>query len=173
MQKSETLILNTSDKFKRAYRLLETYFRVEVFINSGHLLPEKIKEKACDIDFRQLKGLLFSFFDKYNIIISVGAYSIDKSKNNNSIKCRWQYCINVDDTEIIEGDFDKREYAEFIAFQKAFQFLDTQLFIEYSKDRFFDESSDSACLNVNWQHLNKVLNYRRENLIITKVVNQN
>lgn len=168
MQKSEILIKNTSDKLKRAYRLLETYFRVEVFINSGNLLPEQIKNNICDIDFRQLKGLLFSFFDKHNIIISVGAYSINKSKDNSLVKCRWQYYINIDGTEIIEGDFEKREYAEFIAFQKAFQFLDTQLFIEYSKDRFFDESSDSACLNVNWVHLNKVLNHRRENLIISK-----
>ena len=68
--------------------------------------------------------------------------------------------IEVED--IIEGDFAKREYAEFIMFKKAFQFLDTRLFIKDTKNRFIDESSDSSCLNVNWKHLSIVLNHKRK-----------
>ena len=163
-QQSLILISNTSSKFKRAYKVLEFYLIKEVNRFEQNLLPEQIKELICQTDFKELRGILYSFFDKNNILVSISPYDITKS-NDEKINSKWKYFISIDGTEIIEGEFKKREYAEFVAFQKAFEFLDTMLFIKDTSNRFYDQSADSSCLNVNWQHLNKVLNHKRKSLI--------
>jgi hypothetical protein len=162
-QQSTILIKNTFDKYKRAYKSLEFYLKKEVDRFQENLLPEQIRELVCQTSFKEFRGLLYSFFENNDILISVSPYDIDKS--NEKIKCKWKYYINIDGVDIIDGDFKKREEAEFVSFQKAFEFLDTKLFIKDTSNRFYDESSDSSCLNVNWKHLNKVLNHKRKALI--------
>lgn len=163
-QQSIILIKNTFDKYKRASKLLEFYLIKEVERFEENLLPEQTKNLIFQTDFKELRGILYSFFDKNSILISVNPYDISQ-QSNEEIKCNWQYYMNIDGTDITEGDFKKREQAEFVAFQKAFEFLDTKLFIKDTSNRFYDESSDSSCLNVNWNHLNKVLNHKRKSLI--------
>jgi len=163
MQQSTILIKNTSEKYKRAYKVLEFHLIKEVNRFKENLLPEQIKELVYQTPFKEFRGVLYSFFDKNDILISISPYEIDKS--NEEIKCKWQYYINIDGVDIIEGDFNKREHAEFVAFQKSFEFLETKIFIKDTSNRFYDESSDSSCLNVNWKHLNKVLNHKRKALI--------
>jgi len=163
MQQSTILIKNTSEKHKRAYTVLEFYLMKEVSRFKENLLPEQIKELIYQTPFKEFRGILYSFFDKNNILISISPYDI--SKSNEEIKCKWQYYISIDGVDIIEGDFNKREHAEFVAFQKSFEFLETKIFIKDTSNRFYDESSDSSCLNVNWKHLNKVLNHKRKALI--------
>ena len=163
-QQSTILIKNTFDKYKRASKSLEFYLIKNVDRFESNLLPEQIKENICQTDFKEFRGILYSFFDNNSILISVNPYDINQ-ESNDEIKCKWQYYMNIDGTDITEGDFKKREQAEFVAFQKAFEFLDTKLFIKDTSNRFYDESSDSSCLNVNWNHLNKVLNHKRKSLI--------
>jgi hypothetical protein len=165
MQKSEILIKDTFEKYKRACNIFEIFLKKEVLRFKDNMLPEQILELASDTDFKELRGLLYSFFDNNNILISVSPYDKIVNVSSNTETYKWQYHINLEGTDIIEGNFDKREYAEFIAFKQSFQFLDTQLFIKLTSNRFYDESSDSSCLKVDWNHLKNVLNYRRENLI--------
>jgi hypothetical protein len=161
MQQSKVLINEISSKNKRAYKLLEFYLKKEVSLFKENLLPEQVREIATQIPFKELRGSLYSFFDRNNILVSVSPYGIEFD-GDDFVKCKWKFNIVIDDNDIIESDFDKREYAEFISFQRAFQFLDTKLFIEQTKNRFYDETADSSCLNVNWGHLNKVLNHKRK-----------
>lgn len=165
MQQSEILIKDTFVKYKRAYNIFEVFLKKEVLRFKDNMLPEQIIQLASDTDFKELRGLLYSFFDKNNILISVSPYDKVINVNSNHDKHKWQYHINIEGTDIIEGNFDKREYAEFIAFKQAFQYLDTQIFIKHTSDRFYDETSDSSCLKIDWKHLSNVLNYRRKNLI--------
>ena len=163
MQKSNVLI-NDVSKFKRAFNLFEYYLKNENYLNliKDNLLPEQIKEIITGIKFTELRGIIYSFLDKNNIFISISPYDINYIEKDNKAHVKWRYIINIDGNDIIESDFDKREYAEFICFKKAFQFLDTKLFIEQTSNRFYDETSDSSCLNVNWKHLDKVLNHKRK-----------
>jgi len=163
-QKSIILIKNTFDKYKRASKLLEFYLIKNVERFESNLFPEQTKNLILQTDFKELRGILYSFFDNNSILISVNPYDISQQPNEET-KCSWQYYMNIDATDITEGDFKNREQAEFVAFQKAFEFLDTKLFIKDTSNRFYDESADSSCLNVNWKHLNKVLNHKRKYLI--------
>lgn len=157
MQQTGTLINSCSDKYKRAYVELRNY----LFNNNKHLQFDI--NTISDVDFKISRGILYSFFDSCSILISVTPHDIIKKDDKQ--KCKWSYLIALDDTEIIEGHFKTRDEAEYIAFLKSFQFLDTRLFIKQTKDRFFDESSDTSCLNVNWNQLNRVLSYKRKYLI--------
>jgi hypothetical protein len=157
MQQTSVLLNSCSEKYKRAYIELKNY----LFTNNRQLQFDI--NNISDIDFKISRGILYSFFDSCSILVSVSPHDI--TKNDNKQKCRWSYLIALDDTEIIEGHFKKREEAEYIAFLKCFQFLDTKLFIKQTKDRFYDETSDTSCLNVNWVQLNRVLSYKRKNLL--------
>jgi len=158
-QQSTVLINNAYEKFKRAYKVLEFYLLKEIPSFRNNLLPEQMKELMCQYNFKELKGILSAFFDSNNILISTIPYDIESKEE---LKCKWKFYIHIDGVEIIDGNFPKREQAEFISFQKAFQFLDTKLFIKDTESRFYDETSDSSCLNVNWKHLDKVLSYKRK-----------
>ena len=157
MQKSKIIIELAKSKYTRAYQRLDTYLK-----NSKDF-DYKI-DSIGDVSFKSITALLYSFFDENSILVSV--YPEDVEKKENRLKCNnWRISIFIEKEEIKEYDLASRETAEFVAFQKAFQFLDTKLFIELTKDRFYDESSDSCCLNMNWVHVDKVLTYRRKNLI--------
>jgi hypothetical protein len=159
-QQSTILTKNIFDKYKRASKSFEYYLINEIGRFKSNLLNQQIIDLLCETDFKELRGILYSFFEKNNILISITPYDI--SYSGDEIVCKWQYYMNINKTEITELDFKKREQAEFVSFQKAFEFLDTVLFIKDTSNRFYDESSDSSCLNVNWEHLNKVLNHKRK-----------
>jgi len=161
-QRTKTLLESIKEKNKRSFNALIQFVKRESY-DSLDTMDYLVYEYSCNTNFSKFRGTLYSFFDSKNIIISIYPTSIDY-KDNVSV-CRWSYYVNVDGNDIHEGDFDKREYAEFIAFQKAFQFLDTKMFIQDTKYRFEDETADSSCLNVNWGHLDKVLSFKRKNLI--------
>ena len=154
---SKTLI-NNSSVYKRAFTALE-YHLMNKFNLYKNCLSEQIKENLIEKDFKELRGFLYSLFDDNEILISVYPKQISKYRRG----FNWEHTIKIDGIEIIEDSFVTREQAEFIAFSKAFQFLDTKIFIEQTQYRFYDESSDSSCAKMNWEHLNKVLNYKRKN----------
>lgn len=161
MQQTTVLINDIWEKNKRAFRAFELFLKKEKsFGVTENLLNQQVKEIICGLSFKELSGMVYYFFDTQNIVLAVIPY--DVLTQNEKVTCKWKYLINIDNTDIIEGDFAKREYAEFIMFKKAFQFLDTRLFIKDTKNRFIDESSDSSCLNVNWKHLSIVLNHKRK-----------
>lgn len=156
MQKTKIIFQVCYDKQTRAYTELRKYLNEngeKLGINS--LTIE-------DVDFCVLRGILYSFFERHSIIVSVNPRSIDLDEGK--VKCDWSYLIHLEGAEVMEHEFKDREVAEFVAFTRAFQFLDTTLFMQYSKDRFFDESADSSCLNVNWEQLNRVLSHKRRNI---------
>jgi len=156
MQKSKIIMQLVKSKYTRAYQRLDIYLKNSKDFNCTIYNIE-------DVSFKSVTALLYSFFDDNSILVSV--YPEDVEKKENRLKCNWTISIFIEKEEIKEYDLASRETAEFVAFQKAFQFLDTKLFIELTKDRFYDESSDSCCLNMNWVHVDKVLTYRRKNLI--------
>lgn len=146
------ILLNTiSGRYGRANTLFIKY------INSDNFFT-KNKIDVVSAEFSVFKSLIYSFFESHNIFVTVRPYDIDKN-------VRWSYLIEIDNNEISDGGYNEKEISEYIAFLKCFQFLDTRLFIEYTKNRYYDESADVACLNVNWTHLNKVLNYKRKYLL--------
>jgi hypothetical protein len=154
---SKTLIYSSAI-YKRAFTALE-YHLMNKFNLYKNCLPEQIKENLVKKDFKELRGFLYSLFDDNEILISVYPTQISKYRRG----VHWEHSIKLDGIEINEDSFHTREQAEFIAFSKAFQFLDTKIFIEQTKDRFYDDSSDSSCVKMNWEHLNKILNYKRKN----------
>lgn len=146
------------EKYRRSYTELSKYLD-----NNKDNFGINILD-ITKFDFKPISGILYSFFDSHSILISVTPQNISNKKGK-ATKCGWSYLIYLEETEIIEGDFSERVTAEYIAFLKAFQFLDTKLFIEQTKDRFIDESSDTSCLNMNWKQLNLVLAHKRKNLL--------
>jgi len=157
MQKSKIIIDLVKSKYTRALSRLDFYLK-----NNHKDFGYGINEFE-DIGFKNITALLYSFFDENSIIVSVQPQNVESK--GDKLKCSWEIAIFIDKEEVKEYDLGSRESAEFVAFQKAFQFLDTKLFIELTKYRFYDESSDSSCLNMNWVHVDKVLTYRRKNLI--------
>lgn len=155
--KTKTLIDTTKEQYRRSYASLSNHL-------TEHISTYGITiHNIGDYDFKSVSGILSSFFDEHNILVSVIPNNI-LNKKSEKTKHLWSYLMYIDKTEIVEGDFQSREIAEYIAFLKAFQFLDTKLFIEQTKERFFDESSDISCLKMNWDKLNEVLSYKRKNL---------
>jgi hypothetical protein len=152
MQKSKIILDLVKTKQTRAYNSLNTY------LQSSKDFDYKIDDLE-NISFKCMTALLYSFFDDNSVFVSVYPQEI----NRNATK--WEISIFIDGKCLKESDFLNREMAEYIAFKKAFQFLDTKLFIEMTKNLFYDGSADSSCLNVDWIHLDKVLTYRRKNFI--------
>jgi hypothetical protein len=145
------ILLNTiSNKYGRANTVFTKYIYGDNYFTQKNLDLELV-------DFNVFKTLLYSFFESQKIFVTVKPYELKDIK--------WSYLIEIDDNEISDGNYKEKEVAEYIAFLKCFQFLDTRLFIEQTKNRYYDESADVACLNVNWKHLNKVLNYKRKYLL--------
>jgi hypothetical protein len=151
MQKTKIIMQLAKSKCTRAYKYLEEYLN-----NNTRHFNCKIDDLE-DMSFKSITGLLYSFFDENQITVSVCPENINKGK--------WEVTVYVGKEAIRQGDLFSRELSEFIAFQKAFQFLDTKIFLEHTKNLFYDGSADSSCINVNWSHLDKVLTYRRKNLI--------
>jgi hypothetical protein len=145
-------LFKNAEKFSRAFSLFEKYITKNDFCFGVNNLDIKT------IDFKVFKSFLYDFFEKNNIYVTVKAYDLTSN-------VKWHYVIELENNQINQDGFNERELAEYVAFIKCFQFLDTRLFIEYSKNRYIDETSDSSLLNVNWVHLNKVLNYKRKLLI--------
>lgn len=161
MQQTTVLIKDIWEKNKRAFYSFELFLKKEkAFGITENILSQQVKDILCEVSFKELCGIIYYFFDNKNMILAVMPYDFHTAKDTTT--CKWKFLINIDNTDIIEGDFDKREYAEFIMFKKAFQFLDTTLFIKDTQNRYIDESADSSCLNVNWKHLSTVLNYKRK-----------
>lgn len=158
MQKTGTLINGCADKYKRAYIALLEYLK----INSQDFSLDT-NPVIGDMDFRMVRGMLYSFFESHSILVSVTPQDI--THRDERMQCRWAYFICLEETEIIESGFKTREESEYIAFLKSFQFLDTKLFVMQTKNRFYDQTSDISCLNVNWGHMNRVLSYKRANLL--------
>lgn len=152
MQKSKIILEVVKSKHTRVYNHLDTYLK------SSRDFNYKIDD-LVDISFKSMTALLYSFFDDNSVLVSINPQEI----NRNGVK--WEASIFIDGKCIKESDFSNRQMAEYIAFKKAFQFLDTKLFIDMTKNLFYDGSSDSSCINVDWIHLDKVLTYRRKNLI--------
>lgn len=151
---TKDLLKTCSDKYVMAYKDFES------FISKNSLSEHKtIDSVIFELKFSVFRGVLYSFFESNSIYITTTPYDINQKG------CKWNYFIFLDGTEIAESEFDCRETAEYIAFLKSFQFLDTKLFIKYTQDRFYDQFSDVSCLNMDWNHLNKVLNYKRKNLL--------
>jgi hypothetical protein len=161
-QKTKILLESIKKNNKRAFNSLIQFIKKDSY-DSLNAMDYLVYEYSCELNFNKFRGIVYSFFDTKDIIISV--YPISVLKKGGKTICKWSYYINIDGNDISEGDFEKREYAEFIAFQKAFQFLDTKMFIDDTKNRFEDEKADSSCLNVNWEHLDKVLSFKRKNLM--------
>ena len=155
---TKTIIEICSEKHKRAFVSFNDYIKnTELHEGQGNILS--IKENT---NFNFFRGILYSFFESQSILVSSN-FSNVKLKNKKDIQCTWGYLIFIEGTEIREGGFPSREMAEVVAFTKAFQFLDTRLFILDTTDRFYDDGSAVSCLNVNWSHLDKVIQYRRKN----------
>lgn len=152
MQKSKIILETIKSKHNRAYNHLDAY------LSNSKDFHYKIDDLE-NISFKSMTALLYSFFDDNCVFVSLCLQEI----NRNGTK--WEVSIFIDGKCIKENDFLNREMAEYIAFKKAFQFLDTKLFIDMTKNLFYDGSSDSSCLNVDWIHLDKVLTYRRKNFI--------
>ena len=148
MENYKFILSTAQEKYQKAFSELN------IFLSSRMNMSQFEKT-----DFNVARGLFYSFFDSHSILVSTLPYYF-KSET----KCRWQYVINIDGIEISEGYLPNRETAEYVAFMRAFQFLDTKLFIEYTKGRFSDES-ETSCLNINWEHLHRVLNHKRINLV--------
>ena len=159
-QQTKTLIETANSNYKRSYYELGQYLfqNIDTLHTTIHTIGES--------DFKSISGVLESFFEKFDIVISVIPNIILKSKSQKT-KHLWSYLMYVDGAEVFEGDFPNRETAQYLAFLKAFQFLDTKLFIKLTKNRFEDESSDISCLNMNWTKLDEVIMYRRKNLLTT------
>jgi hypothetical protein len=143
-------LFKDAEKFTRSFSLFEKFIK-----NDNYFSENNLDVKLSD--FKVFKSLLYDFFESHDIYLSVKPYSLSDLK--------WEYLIQLENNLISRDGFNKKEYAEYVAFIKCFQFLDTRLFIEYSKNRYIDESADSSLLNVNWVHLNKVLNYKRKFII--------
>jgi hypothetical protein len=107
-----------------------------------------------DLKFTLLRGLLYEFFESNNIMVSVYAFDFENPK--------WTFRINIDNYEIIDGDYAEKIMAEFIAFDKCFEFLNTRLFINEIYDNLHEDSSDISVLKFNWNHLDKVLKNKRQ-----------
>lgn len=149
--RTKILLNTTSEKYGRANSDFLKYIKNDNYFVNNNLDIE-------NAEFSVFKSLLYSFFESHKIFITVRPFDIYS-------KLKWSYLIELDNNEIFDGSYQEKEIAEYIAFLKCFQFLDTRLFIEYTKNRYYDESADVACLNVNWTHLNKVLNYKRKFLL--------
>ena len=157
MKETGTLINGCADKYKRSYIALTEY------LSNSQAFNLDTNPVIEDMDFKMARGMLYSFFESHSILVSVTPQDI--THRDETMQCRWAYFICLEETEIIESGFKAREEAEYIAFLKSFQFLDTRLFIKQTKNRFYDQTSDSSCLNVNWEQLNRVLSYKRANLL--------
>ena len=148
---TSVLLNSCSQKYSRAFKNFQDFISKDNYFSDNKL-------DFNTANFNIFRGFLYSFFESHSIYITTTPYDIKSS-------CKWNYFIYIDNIEIAEADFTDRETAEYIAFLKCFQFLDTKLFIELSQNRFYDQSSDVSCLNMDWEHLNKVLNYKRINLL--------
>ena len=132
---------------------LEKYGRAFVLFDS-FVSNKYPKVKHRELDFTLLRGLIYEFFENNQIFISVYAFEFEKPK--------WTFRINIDNYEIIDGDFSDKFIAEYIAFNKCFQFLDTRLFVSDIHSNLHEDSSDIEVLKFNWKHLDNVLKSKRQ-----------
>ena len=148
---TENLLHVASDKYKRANVCLLRFISDNSFINQNNLSLHKIP-------FSVFRGMMYSFFQNQGILVSIAPYDLFSKR-------KWSYTIYYDGEEIVKRGFTERESAEWTAFEKCLQYMDTKMFIQDVKNRFYDYKSSSSPCNINWEHLNKVLIYRRKHLI--------
>ena len=160
MKSIKVLIDIAFKKYKKAF---SEYFH---FVHSKIGIKPQIEnviywaQSEGDKNFEESKGYLYDFFESQKVFVSVSPYDIKESKGK--ITNKWSFYIWVESTDIREGGFMSREQAELVAFEKAFQFVETKITIEHSKDRHYDESATSCNLRVNWGLLTKVLAEKRK-----------
>lgn len=156
MNKSKNLLKIISENYKLSFVELN-YFA------NNNLSVFNINSDLELNDFKLLRSVFYAMFDSIGIYSTVIPHNV--IQEDNKFECKWKYIICVDGTEVTESNYNSREDAEFIAFKKCFSYYETKLFIEFTKHRYWDETADSSCLNVNWEHLKRVLNYKRKHLI--------
>jgi hypothetical protein len=136
-------IANLENKYGRA------------FVSLNDFISKKYKNlKYKELEFSLFRGLLYEFFENNNIFISVYPFEFNNP--------RWTYRINIDSYEIIDGDYSDKFLAEYVAFDKCFQFLDTRLFVKDIHSNLHEDSSDIEVLKFNWKHLDNVLKSKRQ-----------
>lgn len=133
--------------------IFEKYGRA--FVSFNEFVSNKYNDlNYKDLNFNLLRGLLYEFFENNNIFVNVYAFDFEKPK--------WTLRINIDNYEIIDGDYAEKNVAEYVAFNKCFQFLDTRLFVSDIHSNLHEDSSDIEVLKFNWKHLDNVLKSKRQ-----------
>jgi hypothetical protein len=148
---TKVLLENIAKNYGRANNLFFDFLKSENYFTKNNL-------NVYDADFSVLRGMIYEFFEKQEIYVTVVPYEIKPI-------LKWSYQIIIDGYEINDKYFSSKQFSEYVAFIKCFQFLDTRLIIEQNKYKYFDDSADSSLLRVNWTHLDKVLSHKRVNLL--------
>jgi hypothetical protein len=148
---TKTLLQASSEKYKRANVSLMRFLSENAFLKQAPIAAEKMP-------FSVFRGIMYSFLQNHGLLISVTPYDL-------SGKRKWSYAIYFEGNEICKNGFKERELAEWAAFEKSLQYYDTKLFIQDVKDRFYDSKASSSPCNINWEHLDRVLAYKRVNVV--------
>ena len=125
------------------------------FVKFDEFMSNQYKEiKIKELDFVFLRGLLYDFFENNLIFVSVYAFEYSPIP-------KWTFRINIDNYEIIDGDYSNKKIAEYVAFSKCFEFLDTRLFVSDIYNNLHEDSSNISALKFDWKHLDNVLKNKR------------